>query len=112
VDGSGGDGLGQLQITGLSNQELLCLRIIGHESNNNTDLTVTTNYTSTGFVRAEDSTNQTSARVLGEFRIVTATGCTSDPTMTTSWDTSSVFVAIHEQGAGKRKTRSQTIVVH
>jgi hypothetical protein len=112
VDGSGGDGLGSMAISGLSSAETLFVRVAGHESNSATAITVTTNYTTLGFVRADSGTNSTSARALGEFRIVTATGETSDPSLTTSFDTASVMAAFREQvAAGAKKRRAQTIVV-
>lgn len=111
VNGTGGDGTGSLAISGLSNIERLYVRAVAHESNAVANLTVTTDYTVIPFVRAEETTQAASMRSLGEFIIVTATESTSDPTLTTSLDAVSIFIALEEVPVGGGAVRRPIIII-
>lgn len=86
---------GSMTISGLSSKEYLFLRAIGSESETTT-FTATTNYTSFGSqVSSTSGATNTNVVVAGEFRILTGTGDTSDPTIVAA-DTVSVFLALEE----------------
>lgn len=87
-------------ISGLSSAETLFYRLVAGESFGSA-LTVTTNFTELASTQANNaSSSPISAEMDGEFRIVTATGETSDPTMTNPVrDRASIFVALREVSA-------------
>lgn len=85
---------GSASFSGLSSKERLYLRGMGKEANTTSALTTTTNYTSLSGGRSANDPLAITAK--GEFRIVTATGETSNPTLAVVGDTSSVFVALEE----------------
>lgn len=95
----GGNGWGSLAISGLASAEYLFFRGLGKEGASNTGITPTTNYTGISGVRS-DANSTSSVMCRGEFRIVTATGETSNPSLTVSADSVSAFVALVESAAG------------
>lgn len=90
-----GNSWGSLSISGLANREYLFFRVCGKESGTNTALTPTANYSSIQHRRSGPS-GASSVYVDAEFRIVTATEETSDPTLIASADSASVMVALAE----------------
>jgi hypothetical protein len=90
----GSNGFGSAQISSLPSQSYLFFRGLAKEANSTTNITVTTNYTA---ITAQRSRNNAAATLVrGEFRIVTATTETSNPTLAVSGDTAAVFVALAE----------------
>lgn len=87
---------GSMSISGLSSLSRLYVRAIAEEHASGTELTPTTDFTATGVVLADNGSSSASMRIVGEFRINTSTGETSDPT-TAAVDNVSVFVALQEQ---------------
>lgn len=90
---AGGDAP-SLTISNLPSREYLFWRSIGSESNS-TGLTVTTNYTAGGAISASTGTASTSVTSLTEFRILTATGDTSNPGHN-NWDQVGIYFALQE----------------
>lgn len=88
---------GSVSISGLTSKEYLFIRAIGKEVNNTTVLTPTTGYTAIDGIRSRN--NSAAVTLRGEFRILTATGDTSNPTWNVLADTSAIYVAIEEQEA-------------
>lgn len=87
---------GSMSISGLSSAETLFIRAIGSE-NEFTTFTPTTNYTQ--FTSAISTTSGGAAdnmSVHGEFRILTDTGDTSDPSASSPYDHASVYFALRE----------------
>jgi hypothetical protein len=105
-----GNGYTSVSISGLPSKEYLFFRGLGKESASNTEITPTTNYTVIGTVRSgNNSTNSVFSR--GEWRVVTATGETSNPTHTISADSASVFVALEEATGGGAPARRRTVII-
>lgn len=88
------NGFGSLTVGSLASRSYLFFRGLAKEANSTTVLTVTTNYTAITVARSRN--NALAVLVRGEFRIVTATTETSNPTMAVSGDTASVMVALGE----------------
>lgn len=88
---------GSMAISGLSNVERLYFRATALERNTGI-WTVTASYTAISIGLANTGTSGTSMEVGGEFRILTGTGDTSDPTWAAA-DCASVYVAILETAA-------------
>lgn len=78
----------------LPSREYLFIRAIGTETNN-TSFTATTNFTPFTNATANTGTLASSMSADGEFRILTGTSATSDPTKTSA-DNCSIFVALSE----------------
>jgi hypothetical protein len=93
-----GNGWGSLTISGLASAEYLFFRACAKESGSNTQLTPTTSYTAITHRRSGTS-GTSSVGIWGEFRIVTATSETSNPTLVASADSASVMVALVETAA-------------
>ena len=85
---------GSAAISGLSSKERLYFRAIAKEANTLLTITPTTNFSTVGGGRSNNSVTAVLAR--GEYRINTSTGETSDPTFAVSGDTAGVFVALEE----------------
>lgn len=94
---------GSLTIGSLSSKEYLFFRVVGKEINTTTALTPTTNYTTITGTRSRNNTNAITIR--GEFRILTGTGDTSNPTMNVISDTASIYVALEEVSSGTQYTQ-------
>jgi hypothetical protein len=91
---NGANGFGSSAFSGLSNISRLYFRGLGKEVNSTTDLTVSSGFTLITLTR---SRNNAAAVILrGEFRIVTATGETSNPTLAVSGDSAGLFLALEE----------------
>lgn len=93
------------EISGLTSAETLFLRVIGEdEGSDDGDLTVTTNYTALTYVNKAPPNGR---KFIGEFRILTGTGDTSNPSHTNDGDTANLFFALQESaGATARKIPS------
>lgn len=91
---------GSLSISGLTNGEYLFVRAIASESNLINVLTPTTSYTVVGSDGCAITTGGSEASDMGEcgeFRILSAAGDTSDPTLDdTTNDNASVYMALKE----------------
>jgi len=86
---------GSMTISGLPSAEYLFVRGLAHE-NPTATLTKTTGYSGfSGLAGTSGGSGVTNIAVNGEFRILTGTGDTSDPTWTAD-DTASVFIAFKE----------------
>lgn len=88
-----GSALGSLTISGLADGEYLFVRGIAIEDGNTTDLTSTASFTIFSMARANPAAGTSSVKIVGEFRILTGTTSTSNPTLGTD-DSVSVFVAL------------------
>lgn len=90
---------GSMTISGLSNGEYLFVRAIASETDTS-GISVTTNYTTLGSTTSGTGGSEKGHMAVdGEFRIVTATGDTSAPTMTdTTADRASLYIAFQEVG--------------
>lgn len=97
---------GSMTISGLTSAEYLFLRAGGLESDLGT-VTVTTNYTAIARNGTTGGGEASNISVWGEFRIVTATTETSNPTVRTV-DNVNVFVAFQEAAGGAPTVRSLT----
>jgi hypothetical protein len=91
---NGSNGFGSSAFAGLSNISRLYFRGLGKEANSTTDLTVSSGFTLITLTRSRN--NAAAVIVRGEFRIVTATGETSNPTLAVSGDTAGLFLALEE----------------
>jgi hypothetical protein len=111
VSATSGNGWGSLSISGLAaSAEYLYFRALAKESSSTTSITPTTNFTEIGNSRSGAS-GASSVLVRGEFRIVTATSETSNPTLTVSADSASVFVALAEQAGGGAPAGRRTVII-
>lgn len=86
---------GSMAISSLASREYLFVRGIATESNDATLITVTSSYTTFGRTVANTGTSATSMGIRGEFRILTGTGDTSDPTLFSA-DHASTYIALKE----------------
>lgn len=87
---------GSMSVGGLASNEYLFARAIASESSDATALTVTANHTAIASEQIADTgISASSMAVRGEWRIVTATSDTSDPTLFSA-DHASVMVAFLE----------------
>lgn len=86
---------GSIALSGLASQEYWFGRFIATESNTLTAITPTASWTTLGQQVANTGTSATSMMSRGEFRILTGTGATSDPTLFAA-DHASVMVALRE----------------
>jgi len=91
---TGANGFGSSAFTGLSSISRLYFRGLAKEANSTTDITVSTSFTAITPTRSRN--NAAAILVRGEFRIVTATGQTSNPTLAVSGDTAGIFLALEE----------------
>jgi hypothetical protein len=91
---NGANGFGSSAFAGLSNISRLYFRGLGKEANSTTDITVSSSFTAITLTRSRN--NAAAVFVRGEFRIVTATGETSNPTLAVSGDTAGLFLALEE----------------
>jgi len=90
------NGFGSASFSSLPSKEYLFFRACGKEANvaSTSDLTASTGFST---ITAQRSRNNAAAvLVRGEWRIVTATGETSNPTFAFSGDAASIFVALEE----------------
>lgn len=90
---------GSMTISGLSNVERLYFRGIASESLDSSVMGTTVSYSPIDPAIADTGVETTSMQINGEFRILTGTGDTSDPTMFTA-DHASVYMAILETAGG------------
>jgi hypothetical protein len=96
-----GNDFGSLSVSGLATKEYLFYRVAAKETASNTQLTPTANYTAITH-RRSGANGTSSVGIWGEFRILTATGETSNPTLTVGGDSASVMVALVESGYLRR----------
>lgn len=89
---------GSIALSGLTNREYLFFRGQAMEHDNTTNWTPTANYTVTNISVADAGAAAAGMRALGEFRIITATGETSNPTTALTVDTAGLFIALYEAG--------------
>jgi hypothetical protein len=106
-----GNGWGSLSISGLAaGTEYLYFRACSKESADNVQMTATTNYSLISHRRSGNS-GTSSVGIWGEFRIVTATSETSNPTRSVSTDNSSVMVALVESGSPPPPSPRRRIII-
>ncbi len=86
---------GSMTLSSLPVVEYLFVRGIASESNNTATITTSGSYTSLGRTVANTGTSSTSIGARGEFRILTSSSSTSDPTLFSA-DHANVFVALIE----------------
>lgn len=94
---------GSLQISGLSNIERLYWRAMALERDTGGTFTETADFTSIGVANADTGVPQDSMEARGEFRILTDTGSTSDPTLGSAVDGVDLFAALEEVLAPTRR---------
>lgn len=87
-------GWSSLSFSGLPSKERLYFRHLGKELSSNNGLTPTSGFTGGYSMRSSASGSATLAR--SEFKIATATGATSSPTMTGLGDIATIFAALEE----------------
>lgn len=90
---------GSMTVSGLPSKEYLFVRAIAGETNSTTSLTVTSNYGDFSNGQTSGGASNTNMAVRGEYRILTGTSSTSDPTWTAA-DHASVFFALDEAASG------------
>lgn len=109
-----GDNLdpGSVSISGLSSAETLFIRAIAEENAADpSDLTPTTNYTSIGTLLDDRlGTGSGGMTLHGEYRVLTSTGDTSNPSHGTDADYAGVYVALRESAAPATSRRAVVIV--
>jgi len=88
------DALPSMSLSSLSNKEYLFFRGVAQEQRN-TGLTATSSWTKISDAFANTGANGTSMAVLGEFRVLTATGATSLPRATIT-DNANILLALEE----------------
>lgn len=86
---------GALALSGLANAEHLFFRAWASEGSTST-VTPTGGYTAISQDQTSGGGAETNMAIRGEFRVVTATGQTSDPDQLTSRDLASVFASVSE----------------
>ena len=87
--------------TSLSNKEYLFIRAIAVEGRNNTFASPTSSYTALELAEADSGSAATSMQVMGEYRILTGTGDTSDPgSIGGNGDCANLFFALEEYAFG------------
>lgn len=89
---------GSITISGLSSTEYLFLRVIASERDAATALTTTASYTAITHNGTSGGSVDSNMSIRGEFRILTGTGDTSDPTAVLA-DHASTYLAILETAA-------------
>lgn len=93
------NGFGSCAISGLTSKEYLFGAALGKEANTTTAITVSSGFTTTlGTLRSRS--NAAAVCLAGEFRILTGTGATSNPTLAVSGDAANVFTALEEYTPG------------
>jgi hypothetical protein len=85
---------GSLAYSSLASASRLYWRSVGVEGNSTTSLTNSTNFTALATVRSRN--NASAVYTAGEYRINTSTGETSNPTIPTTSDSASLFIALEE----------------
>ena len=87
-----------IALSSLVSKEYLFVRAMAWEHDSSTNLTPTTNYTIFTNAVASTGVDATSQTVKGEFRILSATGDTSDPTRTiaSGRDFADTYIALEE----------------
>jgi hypothetical protein len=85
---------GSMTLSGLPSREYLFIRALAHE-NPGATLTRTTNYGAMSSGSTSGGSGVTNISATGEYRILTGTGDTSDPTWTAD-DTASIYLAFKE----------------
>ena len=88
------NGFGSVAFTGLPSLERLYFRALGKEANSTTQITPSTSFTAITANRSSATANAILVR--GEFRVVTATAQTSNPTLAQTGDTAGIFLALVE----------------
>ena len=95
----GSNGFGSVSFASLSSLSRLYLRGLGKEANiGTTGFTASTNFTAMTMIRSRN--NASAVGALGEFRINTSTGETSNPTLAIAGDTAGIFLALEEYTPG------------
>jgi hypothetical protein len=89
-------GFGSSSFAGLASKQRLYLRVGAKRANATTAITATTNFTTHALaIRSRNSTNDAIMQ-RAEHRINTSTGETSNPTLATTGNTASLFIALEE----------------
>lgn len=101
---------GTMTISGLSSAETLFCRLIGLERTAGGTFTPTTSYTSMGVGNGDAGTDPTSAQARGECRVLTATGDTSNPSIS-AIDNVNSYIAFREVLAASPDVKSQVIFI-
>jgi hypothetical protein len=105
---TGSSSPGSQSISGLASGEYLYLRLCAVEREN-VDLTPTTNYTEITGIIADAGGSTDSIYAVGEFRIpASSTSNTSNPSLTQSPDSASIFVAFKERAVVATGTLAAT----
>lgn len=104
---------GSMTVSGLTSGEYLFFRATAQETNNLVATTPTTGYTDiVGFNSGSAGNEKNHQAVSAEFRILTATNSTSDPTMSdTTADRASLFFALQEVASGPVVDRTNQYTV-
>ena len=92
-----GAGFGSSSFTGLTSKERLYLRVLGAELSTTASVAPTTNFTALSSFRSSTSSP---VSVLGEYRVNTSTGETSNPSFTPTADKAGMFFALEEYTPG------------
>ncbi|RJQ37767.1 hypothetical protein C4552_00010 [Candidatus Parcubacteria bacterium] len=101
---------GAMTLSGLTSKEYLFVRATAIEARNN-EMPATANYTEFTLATADTSNANTSMHADGEFRILTATGDTSDPgDIGASRDHAHVYLALEEVAAGGGEEAPGTVI--
>lgn len=89
--------VGSATISGLQNSEHLFLRAIANETQTNWIATPSSGYSLTGSNQTQGQGDSSNMGVCGEYRILTATGDSSDPTMLNlRSDKATIYIALEE----------------
>lgn len=94
VDGTGTSS-GSAALSGLASQEYLFVRAMGKRANTTTAITATSGFTSMALT-LRSANNVSAIAQRGEYRILTGTAATSNPTWATSGNSANLFVAFRE----------------
>lgn len=101
-----GAGFGSSTYSGLSSAERLYLRVLGGEISTTASVAATSGFTALSSFRSSTSSP---VSVLGEFRVNTSTGETSNPSFTPTADKVGIFFALEEYSTGGGGTVTGTL---
>lgn len=87
---------GSMTISGLTSREYLFIRAVAQENNSSGFSANTANYINIATNGTAGGGSASNMGIAGEFRILTGTGDTSDPTVSTNSDSASVYIALKE----------------
>ena len=92
-----GGGFGSSSFSGLTDGERLYLRVLGAEMSTTASVSATAGFTALSTFRSSTSSP---ISLLGEFRVNTSTGETSNPAFTPTADKAGIFFALEEYSVG------------